>query len=81
MEANKGNLMEQDYIDGFIEAFPPCYDEAESQNEAAASHEYSLNVLYLVGSEYNISDSHMRLLCGLACVRFAELQKHSGVRA
>jgi hypothetical protein len=78
MDANKGNLMEQDYIDGTVDA---PFDTAESQDEAAASHEYSLNVLYLVGCEYNISDSHMRLLCGLACVRFAELQKHSGATA
>ena len=62
----------------YIDGEPFGYDTAESQDEAAASHEYSLNVLYLVGSEYNISDSHMRLLCGLACVRFAELQKHKG---
>lgn len=67
-----------DYIDGIIDA---PYDTAESQSEAAAHHEYSLNVLYLIGSEYGVSDSHMKLLCGLACIRFAELQKHKGVTA
>ena len=66
------------YIEGICDE---PMSSVESQSEAVAHHEYSLNVLYLIGSEYGVSDSHMKLLCGLACIRFAELQKHKGVTA
>ena len=65
------------YIDGFIEAFPPCFDEEESQNEAAAQHQMALDFLYSIGCEFSIPDNKMRELCQLANISFDELQNHS----
>jgi len=66
-----------DYIDGFIDAFPPYYDEEESQNEAAAAHQMSLDILYHMGCQYGIKDTDMKQLCRIALIDFSELQNHS----
>ena len=73
--------MEQDYINGFIEAFPPCFDEEESQNEAAAQHQIEMDFLYSIGCQYSIKDADMKQLCQLANVSFDELLNHQGVTA
>jgi len=57
------------------------YDTAESQDEAAASHQMALDVLYRVGCQYGVKDADMVNLCQLANVNFNELQNHSGVTA
>jgi hypothetical protein len=65
------------YIDGFIDAFPPCFDDEESQNEAAAQHQIEMDVLYSIGCQYSIKDADMKQLCQLANISFDELQNHS----
>ena len=77
MEANKGNLMEQDYINGC----EPYYDMTESQNEAAAYHQIALDALYRIGCQYSINMADSALLCQLAQIDFNELQKYSGTPA
>lgn len=67
-----------DYIDGFIEAFPPMFDEQESRNEAAAAHQMALDVLYKHGCKYNVKPGDMRLLCALASINIDELMNYSG---
>lgn len=69
------------YIDGFIEAFPPCFDTVESQDEAAAAHRIALDVLYSIGCKYDIKTADMKHLCFLAQIDFNELQKYPGVTA
>ena len=58
--------MSYDEIDGFIEAFPPCYDTAEGDAEQAAHHQKTLDVLWVVGNTYDIRIDHMRQLCDVA---------------
>ena len=55
-----------------------AYDTAESDGERAADHQKTLDVLYLVGNQYSVSDKHMRQLCELASINFSDLQKYSG---
>lgn len=66
-----------DYINGFIDAFPPCFDEEESQNEAAAQHQMEMDFLYSLGCEFSIPDNKMRELCQLVNISFDELLNHS----
>ena len=67
--------MSYDEIDGFIEAFPPCY---ESDGERAADHQKALDVLWLVGNTYDIRLDHVQLLCDVAGISFEEMCKYSG---
>jgi hypothetical protein len=69
------------YIDGFIDAFPPCFDEEKSQDAMAADHQIALDVLYRVGCQYSISPADMVMLCELSGIQWAELSKYSGVPA
>ena len=54
------------------------YDTAEGDAEQAAHHQKTLDVLYLLGNQYMVSDAHMRELCNVCGISFAELQKYSG---
>jgi hypothetical protein len=62
----------------YIDGEPLHYDTAESQNEAAASHQIALDVLYRVGCQYGVKDADMVDLCQLANINFNELQSYSG---
>ena len=66
------------YIDNFIEDFPPCYDTAESDAEQAAHHQKTLDVLWLVGNQYDVRIDHMRNLCDVAGISFEEFCKYTG---
>lgn len=54
------------------------FDTSEGDAEQAAHHQRSLDVLYMLGNQYMVSDAHMRELCNVAGISFAELQKYSG---
>ena len=66
------------YIDGFIEAFPPCYDEEESIAEGVSTKQQALDTLYWIGCQFNVNDLGMKALCKLANVSWEDLTKHSG---
>lgn len=54
------------------------YDTAEGDAEQAAHHQRSLDVLYTIGNQYNISFKDMYELCNVAGISFAELQTYRG---
>lgn len=66
------------YIDNFIEDFPPYYDTSESDAEQAAHHQRTLDVLWLVGNQYDVRIDHMKLLCDAAGISFEEFCKYTG---
>ena len=70
--------MSYDEIDGFIEAFPPCYDTAEGDAEQAAHHQKTLDVLWVVVNQYDVRIDHMRQLCDVAGISFEEFCKYTG---
>lgn len=63
------------YDEGFIDA---PYDTAESDAEQAAHHQHSMDVLYLVGNQYDLRIDHMKLLCDVSGISFEEFCKYSG---
>lgn len=65
------------YIDGFINAFPPAFDDEESQNEAAAQKQMALDILYEHGCKYSVKTGDMMLLCALANININELMNYS----
>lgn len=65
------------YIDGFIDAFPPAYDDEESRNEAVAERQKNLDARYRIGCQYGISMADSALLCQLQPIDFNELLNHS----
>ena len=54
------------------------YDTDESCAEQAAHHQHALDVLWLIGNQYDVRVDHMRELCNVACVSFEEFCKYSG---
>lgn len=53
-------------------------DTAESDAEQAAHHQHALDVLYLIGNQYDVRLDHMRNLCDVAGISFEEFCKYSG---
>ena len=54
------------------------FDEIGSECGAYAQrYQDALDLLYTVGCQYDIHDSHMRLLCDHMGVYWDDLQKHS----
>ena len=66
--------MEQDYIDGICDA---PFDTAESQNEAAASHQMVLDALHNIGCKYNMATPDIAILCLLAQISLTELMNNT----
>lgn len=54
------------------------YDTAEGDAEQAAHHQKALDVLWLVGNQYDIRIDHMRQLCDVAGISFPEFCKYTG---
>lgn len=54
------------------------YDTAEGDAEQSAHHQKTLDVLYLVGNQYDVRIDHMKLLCDVACISFEEFCKYTG---
>lgn len=63
------------YIDG---TFDEPYSTAESDAEQAAHHQKTLDVLWLVGNQYDVRIDHMRNLCDVAGISFEEFCKYTG---
>jgi len=60
---------------GFIDM---PYDTSEGDAEQAAHHQRTLDVLYMLGNQYDVRIDHMRELCNVAGISFEEFQKYSG---
>ena len=54
------------------------YDTAEGDAEQAAHHQKTLDVLWLVGNQYDVRIDHMRQLCDVAGISFPEFCKYTG---
>mgnify|MGYP006912538389 CR=1 FL=1 len=68
----KGEIMS--YDEAFCDA---PYDTAEGDAEQAAHHQRSLDVLYLIGNQYDVRIDHMRNLCDVAGISFEEFCKYT----
>ena len=69
-----------DYIDGFIDAFPPAFDDDASEAESAATnqrYQQALDTLYSLGCKYDVTVEDMRPLCDHMDVSFNDLLKHN----
>ena len=60
----------------FDEDFMPSLEE--SANEATAERQMQLDILYRIGSQYDVAAADMAALCQLAGIGIEELMKHSG---
>ena len=54
------------------------YDTSEGDAEQAAHHQKTLDVLWLVGNQYDVRIDHMKLLCDLSGISFEEFCKYTG---
>ena len=63
------------YDEGMVDA---PYDTSESDAEQAAHHQHALDVLWLVGNQYDVRLDHMRNLCEVAGISFEELCRYKG---
>lgn len=63
------------YDEGFVDA---PYDTSESGAEQAAHHQRNMDVLWLVGNQYDVRIDHMKLLCDAAGISFEEFCKYTG---
>lgn len=63
------------YDEAFVDA---SYDTNKSIAEQAAHHQRSLDVLYLVGNQYDLRIDHMKLLCDSVGISFEEFCKYTG---
>lgn len=63
------------YDEAFCDA---PYDTAESCAEQSAAHQKALDVLWLVGNQYDVRIDHMRQLCDVAGISFEEFCKYTG---
>ena len=66
------------YDDGmeFLACTP--FDTSEGDAQQAAHHQKALDVLWLVGNQYDIRIDHMRQLCDVAGISFPEFCKYTG---
>ena len=69
-----------DYVEGFIDAFPPAFDEEESQNEAAVARQTNLDILYWVCHQDNVSVEGAKALCKIAQIPYETFASYTGVR-
>lgn len=58
--------------------FLACYDTSEGDAEQAAHHQKTLDVLWLVGNQYDVRIDHMKLLCDVYGISFEEFVKYTG---
>lgn len=63
------------YDEAFCEE---AYDTAESDGERAAYHQKTLDVLYLVGNQYDMRPDHVQLLCDVSGISFEEFCRYTG---
>lgn len=70
-----------DYIDGFIDAFPPAFDEEESRAEQAVTRQEALDILYFVCHGDDVSEEGTRALCRLANIPYETFASYSGKSA
>ena len=54
------------------------YNTDESCAEIAAHHQHALDVLYLIGNQYNVRLDHMREICNVAGISFEEFCRYTG---
>jgi len=54
------------------------YNTDESCAEQAAHHQRNLDVLWLVGNQYDVRLDHMKLLCDSVGISFEEFCKYTG---
>lgn len=60
----------------YDESFMPSLEE--SANEAAATRQMQLDILYRIGCQYNVSKADIAAICQLLGIGIDELMKHSG---
>jgi len=58
--------------------FLACYDTSEGDAEQAVHRQKTLDVLWLVGNQYDVRIDHMRNLCDVAGISFEEFCKYTG---
>ena len=60
-----------------VEEFSSLDQFAESDS---AYKQHALDLFYMLGCQYAISNEHMKELCSLACINYDDLLKYAGVQ-